>query len=81
METTSKIELRDGLSEASQRMEQTVPSESSGSVELIATQELLRRFVRRCAPNCKPGAWDYDKKMASMCESASKLLGDGCPWK
>lgn len=54
--------------------------ERDRAIELIAARELLRRWVKKYAPSCKPGGWDYDHDAADLCQTTATLLGIGDPW-
>ena len=57
------------------------PAMSSGAVlERIAAREVLRRWVTKYAPTCRPGGWEYDRDAAELCEATAELLGMGDPW-
>ena len=49
-------------------------------LEGIAAKALLRRWMTKYAPTCRPGGWDYDKDAAALCEETAELLETDVPW-
>lgn len=49
-------------------------------MERIAARALLRRWMSKYAPLCRPGGWDYDHDAAELCKETAELLGDDSPW-
>ena len=37
-------------------------------LESVAMRALLKAFVKKVAPTCRPGGWDYDHEAAELCE-------------
>jgi len=50
-------------------------------IQNIAMRELLRRWLKKHAPHCKPGAWEYDHDAAELCQTTATLLGIEDPWR
>lgn len=43
--------------------------------------DVLEKWLRMHARQYIPGAWDYSKRGAALCEEAAKLLGISDPWE
>lgn len=49
-------------------------------LERIVARGLLRKWMEKYAPTCRPGGWDYDKEAAALCEETAQLLETRVPW-
>lgn len=49
-------------------------------LERIVARGLLRKWMEKYAPTCRPGGWDYDKEAAALCEETAELLETNVPW-
>lgn len=60
--------------------DQAVVQERLVRLERIVARGLLRKWMTKYAPTCRPGGWEYDKEAAALCEETAELLETNVPW-